>query len=202
MTIYTEIRFTLAVSYLFVTILMRTNVSWKMRIAPPNEHSARWCFSNYPTSRNSLVLQLWLEVIKKKTDGGGLIHRLYFLILSQQPGLIWYCSQSWEQIFSLIKNQYPLFFFFLSTLLILLPFSSSAATFCCSSSLRGPISLFTILKTGQQRNLHTPHWKLSLCSVISVPPTLRRSWPFLSSPWVMGSGPSSPVTCRLLQPSF
>lgn len=94
---------------------------------------AGWCFSNYLTSCNSLVQQFRLEVIKK-TREGGLIHRLYFLILGQQQGLIWYCSQSWEQIFSLIKNQYLLFFFLLYAFNSL-AFSSSAATFLCSSPL-------------------------------------------------------------------
>lgn len=109
-----------------------------------------------------------------------MIHRLYFLILDQQRGLIWYCSQSWEQI-SLVKNQYLAFF----TLLILLPFLPAST-----------VTFYLIRRTGQQHNLRPVQWKLSLSCIIITPPTHHPSWPSLSFLWVMGSSPSSLVTCK------
>lgn len=159
------------------------------------------CFSNYLTTCNSMVLQFRLEVIKKHK--GGMIHRLYFLILDQQRGLMWYCSQSWEQI-SLVKNQYLAFF----TLLILLP------SLPLPQSLQflplSPVAVFPILRTKQQRNLHTLQWKLSLSCIIISPPTHHPSWPFLSFPLRNGLQPelsgdlrgafSPPFPPRLLTP--
>lgn len=158
------------------------NISWITRIPPPKERSHADVF---PIISQAVILcccSSGPEVIKKKEEGGrggGLIHRLYFLILDQQQGLIWYCSQSWEQIFSLIKNQY-LAFFFSSTLLIRLPSlplpQPPAAPLLC------PIALFPTQRTGQRSNLHAPQWELTLSSAISVAATLHQSWPFYLLP--------------------
>lgn len=157
---------------------------------------ACWCFSNYLTSCNSLVLQFRLGVIKKQ-GGGGVDSQAFFLILSKQLGLIWYCSQSWEQIFP-HKKSIPRFFFFLHAFNSL-AFSSSAATFCCSAP-QSHHPLYDSEDGTADKSLHTSIETLS--SVISVPETLCRSWPFPSLPWVMGSGLSSVVTCGVLQPSL
>lgn len=163
-----------------------------MRIPPLTEHSLADVF---PIISQVVILRCCSSDGKllKNTREGWLTG--FIFSFSQQLGLIWYCSQSWEQI-SLVKNQYLAFF----TLLILLPSlplpqPPQLLPLC-------PVALFPILRTRQQRNLHTVQWKLSLGCIYIAPPTHHQSWPFLSLPWVIGSNLSSLVTCRGLQSSL
>lgn len=110
----------------------------------------------------------------------------------------------WEQIFSLIKNQYLVLGFFpphdFDSLAL-----SFAATYCCSSPQSHHFhiasklydSIDMTVEKSPYRSIETASWQCYQCS--RAP--LSWSWPFSSPPWLMGTGLSSLMTCWFLQPS-
>lgn len=93
--------------------LYSSSTSWIMRIPPLTERSLADVFA---IISQVVILRCCSSDGKllKNTRDGWLTG--FIFSFSQQLGLIWYCSQSLEQI-SLVKNQYLAFFM----LLILLP---------------------------------------------------------------------------------